>query len=134
MLLLLPVLTGFLLVASFPRFDQHYFAWVAYIPLIVFMSRAKTPVRAFLGGYIAGVIEHFALLLWMPAVLQDYGGLNAGLAWTGYVLGILLISCFPGIACSVTKGLMRRGGDSFLLLFPVDADSLHYLPIIVILA
>ena len=31
-MLLLPVLTGFLPVASFLRFDQYYLAWVALIP------------------------------------------------------------------------------------------------------
>ena len=126
MLLLLPVLTGFLLVASFPRFDQPYLAWIAFVPLIAYVSRVKTPIRTFWGGYVAGVIELFVLLLWMPAVLRQYGGLDAWLAWTGYVLLILLLSCFPAIACFVTKGLMRRGGDSFLLLFPAVWVSIEY--------
>jgi len=84
MLPLMPVLTGFLLIASFPRFNQPWLAWIAFIPLIAFMVRVRTPARAFWGGYVAGGIELFALLVWMPAVLGRYGGLSDWLAWTGY--------------------------------------------------
>ncbi len=118
MLLLLPVLTGLFLVASFPRFSQPCLAWIAFIPLIAFMVRVRVPVRAFWGGYVAGGIELFALLVWMPAVLERYGGLSPWLAWSGYVLLILLLACFPGVVCYGTKRLMRWGGDAFLLLFP----------------
>ena len=118
MLLLLPVLTGLFLVASFPRFSQPYLAWIAFIPLLAFVVRVRMPVRAFWGGYVAGGIELFALLIWMPAVLERYGGLSGWLAWTGYVILILLLACFTGLACYGTKKLMRRGGDAFLLLFP----------------
>jgi len=118
MLLLLPVLTGLLLAASFPLCNQHYLAWIAFIPLIVFVLRVKSPVMAFWGGCIAGGIQLCILLVWMPVVLQQYGELPLWLAWTGYVILILLLSCFSGIACLWTKSLMRRGGDSLLLLFP----------------
>ncbi|MBN2318563.1 MAG: apolipoprotein N-acyltransferase [Acidobacteria bacterium] len=126
MLLLLPALTGFLLVASFPRFNQAYLAWIAFIPLIAFVVRVRKPVRAFLGGYVAGGIELFALLVWMPAVLQRYGGLSVWLAWTGYVLLILLLACFLGAGCYATKKLMLRGGDACLLLFPAVWIVIEY--------
>lgn len=118
MLFFLPVLTGLLLAASFPRFDQHYLAWIAYVPLLIYMIKAHSPARAFLGGYAAGAVQLFALLVWMPAVLSSYGDLSSILAWTGYTLLILLLACFSGLACYITKKLMKRRGDSFLLLFP----------------
>jgi len=118
MLLLLPVLTGLLLVASFPRFNQPYLAWIAFVPLIAFMVRTRKPVHAFWGGYVAGVVELFALLIWMPSVLERYGGQPVWLAWAGYILLILLLACFPGAGCYVTKRWMRWGGDACLFLFP----------------
>jgi hypothetical protein len=45
MLLFLPALTGLLLVASFPRAGQGYLAWVAFVPLIAFVFRAKGVLR-----------------------------------------------------------------------------------------
>ncbi len=116
--LFLPVLTGLLLAGSFPLCDQHYLAWVAFIPLMAYLLRVKSKAAAFCGGYVAGAIQFFILLVWMPAVLEQYGGLSGLLSWTGYGLLILLLSCFPGMACLCTKVLMRRGGPSLLLMFP----------------
>lgn len=127
MLPLMPVLTGFLLIISFPRFNQPWLAWVAFIPLIAFMVHVRTPARAFWGGYVAGGIELFALLVWMPAVLGRYGGLSDWLAWTGYVLLILLLACFTGAACFVTKRLTHWGGTAFLLLFPAVWILIEYI-------
>jgi apolipoprotein N-acyltransferase len=126
MLLFLPVLTGLLLVASFPKAHQPYLAWIAFIPLIAYLSRVKTPLRAFGGGWIAGAIELFTLLIWMPPVLERYGGLPVWLAWTAYALLILVLSSFSGAACYITKQMMRRGGDSLLLLFPAVWILLEY--------
>jgi len=118
MLLFLPALTGFLLAASFPRSDQNYLAWIAFVPLIVFLFRVKTSFRAFWGGYVAGCVELSLLLLWMPTVLEQYGGLNPWLAWTGYALLILLLSGFPGVACAIVKLFMQRGCDRMLFGLP----------------
>ncbi|MBN2241992.1 MAG: apolipoprotein N-acyltransferase [Acidobacteria bacterium] len=116
--LLLPVVTGLLLAASFPRIDQPFLAWVALAPLCAFMVRVHSPFRAFWGGWLAGGVELFGLLAWMPGVVESHGGLPGWLAWTGYALLILLLACFTGAACCATKGLMRWGGDAHLLLFP----------------
>jgi len=118
MIFLLPVLTGLFLVLSFPRADQGYLAWIAYIPLIYFIIRAKTVKAALAGGFIAGFIQLFSLLVWMPAVLTRYGGLSGLLAWLAYVLLIALLASYPAAACAVTKYLTRRRGDAFILLLP----------------
>ncbi len=117
-MLLMPALTGLLLFASFPRAGQGYLAWIAFVPLIVFIFRCKSPARAFGGGFIAGAIELFTLLIWIPPVLTHYGDLSVPLAWVGYLLLISVLACFPAAACAFAKLLVRRGGDSFLLLFP----------------
>jgi apolipoprotein N-acyltransferase len=118
MMRFLPVLTGILLVASFPRINQGYLAWVAWIPLIAFVFYSKSSARAFVGGFIAAVIEYFALLIWIPPVLERYGGLSKILAWVAYGLLVSLLACYPAVCCAVTKRLIIRGGSTFLLLFP----------------
>jgi apolipoprotein N-acyltransferase len=118
MLLFLPILTGFLLVASFPRIHQGYLAWVAWIPLIFFIFHAKSAARAFVGGFIAAAIELFTLMIWIPPVLERYGGLSSVLAWVAYGLMVLLFAFFPAVACAVTKKLMVRGGTPYILLLP----------------
>jgi apolipoprotein N-acyltransferase len=118
MQLLLPALTGIFLAASFPLADQGYLAWVAYIPLLLFVFRTRTSARAFWAGFAAGAIQLFALLIWMPPVLANYGGLSKALAWFAYSLVICMLACYPGAACAITKFLMKRRGDSCLLLLP----------------
>ena len=118
MLILLPVLTGFLIIASFPRAGLGYIAWVAYIPLISFVFAAGTSARAFLGGFTAGAISLFGLLIWIPDVLIRYGGLSATLAWIAFGLMVSMLACYPATACALTKYLTRRGGTAFFLLFP----------------
>ena len=123
---LLPVLTGFLLAVSFPRAGLGFVAWFAYIPLISFVCIAATSVRAFLGGFIAGSIALFALLVWIPEVLVRYGGLSPAVAWPAYVLLVSVLACYPAIACALTKYLTRRGGAVFFLLFPAFWVVLEY--------
>jgi apolipoprotein N-acyltransferase len=118
MMLFLPALTGILLIASFPQFDQGYLAWVAFVPLIAFVSRAKTVAGAFFGGFAAGIISLFFLLNWVPAVLRNYGGVAGMLAWLAYGLMLLMLACFPGAACGAGKWVIKRGGESFILVFP----------------
>jgi apolipoprotein N-acyltransferase len=127
MLLFLPALTGLLLVASFPRAGQGYLAWVAFVPLIAFVFRAKGVARAFWGGFIAAAIEIFALLIWIPTVLMHYGGLPDVVAWAAYGLAVSTLACYTALTCAAAKYLIKRGGNSFLLLLPAVWVVFEYL-------
>ena len=118
MRLILPVLTGLLLVVSFPRASQGYLAWLAFVPLIAFVFRSGKPGQAFWGGFIAGAVERFVLLIWIPPVLSHYGGLSIPLAWVAYLLMISLLACYCAGACALANCLIKHRGDCFLLLFP----------------
>jgi apolipoprotein N-acyltransferase len=126
MLWFLPILTGFLLAASFPKADQGFWAWIAFVPLLVFIYRASNPARAFWGAFIAGAVQLFFLQIWIPSVLAHYGDLSGVLAWLAYGLMLILLSLFPAAACFITKLLVRRGGDSYLLSFPFIWIAVEY--------
>ncbi len=123
---LLPVLTGFLLAASFPRIEQGYLAWIAFIPLLFFVRQTDSPAKAFSGGFIAGFVHLFFLQLWVPSVLAQYGGLSAPLAWAAYGLELILLSLFFSVTCLATKLLVRRGGDIFIFSFPFILVAMEY--------
>ncbi len=125
MLLFLPALAGLLLVASFPQASQGYLTWVAFVPLIVFVFKCRTTAEAFGGGLLAGAIELFFLLIWIPPVLVRYGSLSSPLAWISYTLIISLLACFPAAACALAKHMVRRG-DHFIWLFPVVWVAFEY--------
>jgi apolipoprotein N-acyltransferase len=128
----LPVVTGLLLVASFPKAEQGYFAWIAFSLLIAFIWIAKSPAVAFAGGFVAGIVQLFFLQIWIPTVLAHYGGLSGVLSWIAYGLMLILLALFPGAACLFAKSLILRGGDAFLFSLPfiwaVMEYALNYLP------
>ena len=126
MLLFLPALSGLLLMASFPKASQGCLAWAAFIPLIVAVFRARKISAAFWMGFIAGWIQIFGLMLWIPAVLAHYGGLARPLAWIAFALMASMLACFPGSACAATKYLMKRRGEACLLLLPCIWILLEY--------
>src|SRR2546428_12949543 len=54
-LLLLPVLSGTLLVLSFPTYDLDFLAWIALVPLLIAI-REKPWRTAFGQGWLAGLV------------------------------------------------------------------------------
>jgi apolipoprotein N-acyltransferase len=114
--LLLPILSGILVWASFPKINQGYLAWVALVPLVVFLLRETRPGPVFLGGAVAGMIQFLGLLSWIPGVLTQYGGMPAAAAWAVFTLMAAGLGCFPAAACVLTRFCMNLGGPGFMLL------------------
>lgn len=125
--LILPVLCGILVWASFPKLNQGYLAWVALIPLILHLDRVERITSAFLGGLVAGTVQFLGLLYWIPRVLTHYGGLPAPGAWVLFVLLAAALGCFPAVACALTRFCINRCGSGFLLVFAPAWISLEYL-------
>jgi apolipoprotein N-acyltransferase len=126
-MMLLPVLTGLLLAITFPRADQGYLAWVAFIPLIVFVNRTESIARAFCGGFVSGAVELLILLAWTPTVLAHYGEISFPLSWILFVLMVAMLSVFSGASCALNVFLIRHGGKRALLLFPLIWVILEYI-------
>lgn len=124
--IILPVSAGFLLVASFPRIGQGWLGWLALIPLILYIDQAKSRRIAFSGGFLAGFIEFFILMRWIPEVLGRYGGLSPAVAWIAYCLLVCMLACYPAIACALTKHWILRYGRGLLLIFPLVWVLMEY--------
>lgn len=116
--LLLPALSGLLSFASLPALGQAYLAWVAQVPLILFVLRSKGGPPAFLGGIVTGFVQFSFLLAWIPAVLVHYGNIPAAVAWILFALLMIALAVYPGLACAVTGISVRRAGKGLLLVFP----------------
>jgi apolipoprotein N-acyltransferase len=117
-LLLLPLVSGLLSFASFPALGQSYLAWVAQVPLLLFMLRSRGALGAFLGGMLAGFVQFALLLVWIPAVLVNYGGIQAAVAWSLFALLMAALAAYPGLACAATGIAVQKGGRALLLIFP----------------
>ncbi len=126
-LLTLPALSGLLVFASLPGADQGYLAWVAYLPLAIFLSRRPTTWAAFMGGLVAGIVQFALLLRWIPGVLIQYGNLPDILAWSLYGLLAVFMGAYAGLAAGLTGYSIRRCGPTGLLTFPFALVSVELL-------
>jgi len=115
---LFPVISGLILAAAFPRANQGWLGWAAWVPLILFVARTRSRRAAFAGGWFTGVVGFFILLWWMPDVMANYGGMPSFLSWAAYALLIAVLACYPATVCAFTRHLMLRRGERYLLLFP----------------
>src|SRR3989449_11503535 len=71
-LLLLPVLSGTLLVLSFPQYDLDFLAWIALAPLLIAI-REKPWKTAFGQGWLAGLVFFVGTLSWVINAMHQYG-------------------------------------------------------------
>ncbi|MGM0689770.1 MAG: apolipoprotein N-acyltransferase [Bacillota bacterium] len=115
--LLMPLLSGILLITAFPPFDQGYAAWLALLPLLATCLQVN-PLRAFLAGVIFGIPLHSYLNFYLANVLFTY--LPFSLALAAMIGLILYISLFYGLF-GLTVGLVNRSGKSWLTAFAVPS-------------
>ena len=116
-LILLSAFSGIAGFASFPRLDQGYLAWVALVPLLLAVAKARRARDAFLAGLTAGVLQWAALLVWIPRVLVLYGGVPAAVAWLMLLLLAVYMALFGATACALTRYCMKCD-TRWLMLFP----------------
>jgi apolipoprotein N-acyltransferase len=79
------VLSGLLLAAAFPKWDQNYLLAVALVPLF-WALRGQSLKAAFWLGLVSGLAFYVGLLYWIVYVTYVFGGLPLPLC-----LGILLL-------------------------------------------
>ncbi|HEY7287821.1 MAG TPA: hypothetical protein VH497_20370, partial [Vicinamibacterales bacterium] len=109
--------SGVLLALSFPRYGHPVFAWVALAPLLFALVRTPRP-RAFLFGFIAGVIFFAGTLYWITGVMAVYGGLQIWIAVLINAGLILYLSVFTGLFVAITRRFVAVVGPAGVLASP----------------
>ena len=89
-------LSGFLLVACFPKIHFRGLVWVACFPMLAALACEKQLKRAFLLGYVCGAIFFAGSCSWFVIVMEFYGHLAPGLAVLVLILFVLIDSTFFG--------------------------------------
>lgn len=121
---LLALLSGLLLVFSFPKFGHPAFAWIALTPLITasaLAARRSVPRRRrpFTLGLLAGFVYFIGTLYWVTGVMTAFGGLptwlSAGIA--GLLAVYLALYC--GLFATLVAAAVRRFGIRGVWLAPV---------------
>src|SRR5438876_11772755 len=86
----LSIASALLLVLAFPDFDLWWLAWMGLVPLLVAVTRMSKTGRAFLLGWLWGVMFFYGTCWWLTYAMIHYARMAAPV---GYVLLLRPVIC-----------------------------------------
>src|SRR4030042_1191057 len=124
--IILSLLSGILLILSFPDFDLEFLAWVALVPLF-YSIEGKGLYRSFILGFLTGVVSFLGILYWIIVAVHTYG--NIPLIPSGFILllFVVFLSLFIGAFTCLTRLIQIRSAFQTLLFTPFLWVALEYL-------
>ncbi len=116
LIILSPILSGILLVASFPPFKLFLPSFVALVPLLYFIDRETSNLRAALGAFFCGLLFWGALLYWITLFTR-----------AGYLLLIFIMAMNQVIFALVARRLKRTLGIPLIFSAPLLWTATEYI-------
>jgi apolipoprotein N-acyltransferase len=104
--MLLAILSGLLLTASFPPGDMSWAAWFALVPLLKGIEDVS-PFQAFKIGLMAGTVHYLTLMYWIVVAIGHYGNVNTILSAGILFLLCLYLGLYPAFFSIFTRWLQR---------------------------
>ncbi len=120
---ILAMISGAMLTASFPPFNLSFLAWFALLPLLKSIEHGSS-LKAFKLGFIAGTVHFLSLIYWIVVVLGRYGGLNIFLSVILTILLCLYLSLYLGVFSFLTN--LSSNSRLFVFWVPCFWCSLEY--------
>jgi apolipoprotein N-acyltransferase len=111
-------LSGFFLVACFPKLDLHPLVWIAVLPLLIVVASESSPWRAFGWACVSGAMFFAGNCYWFIEVIRQYGGLRLSIIMPLMVLFVAVFSVFLGAFGLVVGWVARKSPNRALLLSP----------------
>jgi apolipoprotein N-acyltransferase len=109
---------GILLFLGYVGFDQFYLEWICLVP-VLWAVREQRPGRAFLIGWLAGMVGHAGGFYWVIGMFQQF----AGAPWPLGLLGLIFLAAANGIVVGTwawaTRLITRDTGWSVVWVAPV---------------
>ena len=93
---LLAILSGVLLTASFPPGKLSFLVWPALVPLLKRLDNGS-PSLAFRLGFITGLSHYLTLIYWIVVVLGHYGNMSTLVSLGPFFLLSLYLALYPAI-------------------------------------
>lgn len=124
--ILLSLLSGILLILSFPNFDLEFLAWIALVPLL-YSIEGKGLVRSFKLGFLTGIISFLGILYWIIVAIHTYGNIPLILSALILLLLVVYLSLYIGAFTYLTRLIQNRSGLQTILFTPFLWVALEYL-------
>ena len=112
-MLILPIVSGLLLLLSFPRFDLEFLAWIALVPLL--LSIRNSSLRTAFGqGFCTGLVFYAGSLSWVVVAMHLYGKVPLPVSYLGMLLLAAYCALFVAVFTVALRALAAES-NSFLL-------------------
>lgn len=121
----LALLSGILLTVSFPSFNIFPLAWVALVPLLLFLYDSDTKT-AFKAGFLFGTVYFFGTTYWIYHSLNKYGNIPFIPSLFIVLLLCLYLSLYPAVFSSLYSSFIKRMNIPSLFLVPVLWTTLEF--------
>ncbi len=128
---ILPILSGVLLVLSYPPYDLEFLIWIAFIPLLFFIFAQKMSLKkTFIGGTLTGIIffgKIFSWLFatypfeWLGITAEKHNALIFIFLIVLYAIQTIFLSLFFGAFAWIVKKLVFSEKTGFWRLIIVPA-------------
>lgn len=102
--ILLSILSGVMLTASFPPGNLSFLSWIALVPLLKGLEDTS-PSQGFKQGLITGFIHFLTLIYWLMVVLGHYGNLNIFVSLVPLFFLVLYLALYIAVFASLTTWL-----------------------------
>ena len=121
---LLGILSGVMLTASFPPGNLDWMAWFALVPLFKGLEN-EAPSRAFGLGLMAGTVHYLTLIYWIVVAVGHYGNLHAFFSAATLFLLCLYLALYIAFFSFLNTHL--ENSRFFLVFVPCFWVSLEYI-------
>jgi len=120
------LISGILIVLSFPPFDLYPFAWVSLVPLLV-SSYNSNYKRAFSSGFICGLVYFVGTVYWVYHSMYFYGNIPLPISFLIMIILSGYLALYTGTFSLVFNFLRNRTPIPSSILVPLIWISLEYL-------
>jgi len=115
---------GMLVFLGYAGFELFYLEWICLVP-VLWAVRDQRPGRAFLIGWLAGVVMHLGGFYWAIGMFRQF----AGLPWPLAALGLLLLAASNGFLLAAwawaTRLITRDAGWNVAWVAPLVWTALE---------
>ena len=120
------ILSGLLLVLSFPKLEWFPLAWIALVPLLTFLYD-KDYLTAFKSGFCFGLVYFFGTLYWLYYSIHFYGGVPLVPSFLLVLVLCMYFSLYPAFFAMLYAANIKRTDMPALIVAPLLWTTLEFL-------
>ncbi|MBI3592638.1 MAG: apolipoprotein N-acyltransferase [Nitrospirae bacterium] len=120
------ILSGLLLFLSFPKIDFYPFAWIALVPLLLFLYD-KDKRTAFKAGFFTGIVYFFGTTYWIYHSINKYGSIPLAPSLFLVFLLCVYLSLYPALFAYLYSANIKRTTMPSMFVAPILWTTLEFI-------